>query len=83
MGNKADPKYTTPDGQLSIIRMVSRSALTVSDQYMGERPVLSAPPVDLYRPHECHHDHNEIEYHDTAPGHCQTLGGLVSTKNEG
>jgi hypothetical protein len=60
----------------------SRDALTVSDQHVGKRAVFPTPPVDLYRPHECHYDHNEVEDHDTAPGHCQTLGRAVSAKGE-
>jgi len=62
---------------------VSRDILTISDQHMGERPVFSAPPVDLYRPHECHYYHDKVEDHDTAPGHCQTLGRHTFTKSEG
>jgi len=61
---------------------VLRDALTISDQYAGERVLFPAPPVDLYRPHECHYDHDEIENHDTEPGHRKILSRAMSTKNE-
>ena len=60
----------------------SPDTLTVSHQYVGESAVLPAPLVDLYCPHECHYDHNEIEDHDTAPGHRQTLDRTIGPKNE-
>lgn len=49
---------------------------------MGECVLFPAPPVDLYRLHECHYDHNKIENQDTAPSHRETLGRTISIKNE-
>lgn len=60
----------------------SWDALTVSYQYVGECAGLPAPLIDLYCPQECHCDHNEIEDHDTAPGHRQILGRTVSRKKK-
>lgn len=60
----------------------SRDVLTVSYQYMGECTILPAPLVDFYCPRECHYDDDEIEDHDTAPGHRQTLDRAISPKNE-
>jgi len=49
---------------------------------MGNSTVFSDPPVNFYRPHKCHDDHNKIENHDTAPSHRQTLNKAMSLKNE-
>jgi len=45
---------------------------------MGECTIFPAPPVDLYRLHECHYDYNEVERHDARPGYSKTLAGAVS-----
>lgn len=67
--------YSAPSHQLFT------GALTVSYQYVGKCVVFPAPPIDLYRPHERHYDHNEIENHGAAPGRCQTLDSAISPKN--
>ena len=67
------PKYTAPLRPAQYHpRGIPRNVLTVSGQYVGERTVFPTPPIDLYRSHECHHNYNEIEDRDTAPGHRQT-----------
>lgn len=78
MGNEIYPKYITPRRWGQYYSRVPRSVLTVSHQQECECVALPAPPIDLHRPYERHCDNNKIKGHDTAPGHCQTLGRAIS-----
>lgn len=63
--------------------MVSRDPLTVSHQQAGERVTPPSGPVNWHHLHECHHDHNEIEGHDSTPEYSQTLGSVMSVIKDG
>ena len=40
-------------------------------------------PVDLDDLHERHHDHNEIEDHDSTPEYSQTFGSAIGVIKNG
>lgn len=50
---------------------------------MGERTIYPAPPLNLYRLHECHYEYNEVESQYTGPGYSETLARAVSLGMDG
>ena len=65
---------------LVLFKTASPGIPTVSHQDVEESVSSPTPSVNLYRPHECHRYHDEIEDHDTAPGDSQTLCRVMSTR---
>jgi hypothetical protein len=67
---------------LALFKNASRDVPTVSHQDVDDSMPSPKPSVDLYRLHKCHNYHDEIEDHETAPGHSQPLMEKHQYQNE-
>ena len=76
------PKYMAPGRPMGSapFESTARRILTISYQYLDKWLTSHTPPINLYRFHECHHDHDEVEDQKTRPSYSKILGRAMSVE---